>query len=115
MSTFQPIRIHLTDQAAERLKKFLGENALACAVRIGVCRSGCAGYSYKMQVTQEPVSSEEWVVEVKGIRLLIPKEFARWLDGLEIDYGRSGVNESFRFRNPHAKALCGCGESFSFE
>jgi len=26
---------------------------------------------------------------------------------------KQGVNEGFEFKNPNAKAECGCGESFS--
>jgi len=26
---------------------------------------------------------------------------------------RQGLNESFRFENPNARAECGCGESFT--
>jgi iron-sulfur cluster assembly protein len=26
---------------------------------------------------------------------------------------KQGLNEAFRFRNPHVKGECGCGESFS--
>jgi iron-sulfur cluster assembly protein len=36
-----------------------------------------------------------------------------FLDGMEVDYAREGLNESFRFNNPNVKAICGCGESFS--
>ena len=35
-----------------------------------------------------------------------------FLDGTEVDYGREGLNEAFRFHNPNATAECGCGESF---
>ena len=35
------------------------------------------------------------------------------LDGVEVDYAKQGLNEGFRFNNPNAKEMCGCGESFS--
>jgi iron-sulfur cluster assembly protein len=37
------------------------------------------------------------------------------LQGLVVDYRREGLGEAFRFDNPNAKALCGCGESFHLE
>jgi iron-sulfur cluster assembly protein len=36
-----------------------------------------------------------------------------FLDGVEIDYVRKGLNEGFEFNNPKEKARCGCGESFT--
>ena len=36
-----------------------------------------------------------------------------YLDGTEIDFGKEGLNEGFKFVNPNEKARCGCGESFS--
>ena len=36
-----------------------------------------------------------------------------FLDGTEVDFGREGLNEAFKFNNPNATAGCGCGESFS--
>ena len=38
---------------------------------------------------------------------------ALMLDGLTVDFRREGINEVFKFENPNADALCGCGESFS--
>jgi iron-sulfur cluster assembly protein len=107
-----PIGIELTEAAAARLRKHLAAKGPGAGVRIGLRKSGCAGYSYTMQVAEAP-SQEETVVESRGVRIFLSTAYARWLDGLRIDYGRSGVNETFRFQNPNAKALCGCGESFS--
>ncbi|MFQ5995480.1 MAG: HesB/IscA family protein, partial [Acidiferrobacterales bacterium] len=41
-----------------------------------------------------------------------PKSLA-FVDGTELDYGREGLNEGFRFYNPKMKSVCGCGESFT--
>jgi iron-sulfur cluster assembly protein len=36
-----------------------------------------------------------------------------FLDGIEIDYRKEGLNAAFKFNNPNVKAMCGCGESFA--
>jgi hypothetical protein len=33
-----------------------------------------------------------------------------YLDGMELDYAREGLNEGFKFNNPNVKDQCGCGE-----
>jgi iron-sulfur cluster assembly protein len=40
-----------------------------------------------------------------------PKSLA-YLDRVQIDYVRQGLNEGFEFTNPVEKDRCGCGESF---
>jgi iron-sulfur cluster assembly protein len=35
------------------------------------------------------------------------------IDGTEVDFVKSGLNEAFSFRNPNIKGECGCGESFN--
>ena len=36
-----------------------------------------------------------------------------YLDGMELDFAREGLNEGFKFNNPNVKDQCGCGESFN--
>jgi iron-sulfur cluster assembly protein len=36
-----------------------------------------------------------------------------YLDGTEMDFVKTGINEGFEFRNPNVKGECGCGESFT--
>jgi iron-sulfur cluster assembly protein len=40
-----------------------------------------------------------------------PKDLV-YIDGMEIDYARQGLNEGFEFNNPQERDRCGCGESF---
>ena len=36
-----------------------------------------------------------------------------FLKGSLIDYQDDGLNKGIKFINPNAKAVCGCGESFT--
>jgi len=35
------------------------------------------------------------------------------LDGIELDFVKQGLNQTFKFNNPNVVSSCGCGESFS--
>jgi iron-sulfur cluster assembly protein len=35
-----------------------------------------------------------------------------YINGLQMDWVRNGLNEGFEFVNPNEKDRCGCGESF---
>jgi iron-sulfur cluster assembly protein len=44
--------------------------------------------------------------------LFVDPKSCAYLQGLEVDYTRQGLNEGFKFSNPNERDRCGCGESF---
>jgi len=104
--------ITLTDAAAERIKAFLVNRGKGVGLRLGVKTSGCSGMAYIIEFADEIDSSDE-VFEDKGVQVFIDKKSLIYLDGTELDYGKEGLNEGFKFNNPNVKDSCGCGESFT--
>jgi iron-sulfur cluster assembly protein len=49
----------------------------------------------------------------KDVRLVISLKDLTYLDGVQVDYQKKGLNEGFEFINPNESARCGCGESFT--
>ena len=45
--------------------------------------------------------------------MIVDREALKFVDGTEIDFVRTGLNEAFKFHNPNVKGECGCGESFN--
>ena len=104
--------ITVTENAAQRVQKFLQNRGKGIGLRVGIKTSGCSGLSYLLEYADQ-TSAEDLIFESRGIKIIIdPKSFT-YLDGTEIDYSREGFNEGFKFANPNAKASCGCGESFN--
>jgi iron-sulfur cluster assembly protein len=68
--------------------------------------------AYVMDFVDE-VGEEDMVFEDHGIKLIVDPASMAYLDGTELDYGKEGINEGFKFNNPNVKATCGCGESFT--
>jgi len=104
--------ITLTDNAAERVAKFIEQRGGAQGLRLGVKTSGCSGLAYVLEFVDEIDDSDE-VFESHGIKVVIDKKSLVYLDGTELDYKRVGLNEGFEFNNPNVKDQCGCGESFT--
>lgn len=104
--------IRLTDAAANRVKDFLAKRGKGVGLRLGVKRTGCSGMAYVVDFADD-IESGELVFEDRGIKLVVDPESMPYLDGTELDYGRDGLNEGFKFNNPNVKSACGCGESFS--
>lgn len=104
--------ITLTESAVARASQFLASQPEAAGLRFGVRRTGCSGWGYEVEVAAQ-VGADDTVFEQQGIRLVVDAHSLPLVDGTEIDFVRQGLNHAFVFRNPNAKAECGCGESFT--
>lgn len=106
--------VQLTENAAKRIQQQLQERGKGVGLRLGVKQAGCSGYAYTLDYADQ-AGTEDEVFEAHGARVVIAKAELAKLDGLTVDYRREGLSEAFRFDNPNAKAVCGCGESFYLE
>ncbi len=104
--------VTVTEAAAERIRSHLGERGYGLGLRIGVKTTGCSGMAYVLEFADE-LEENDHLFEDKGVKLVVAPKSLVYLEGTELDYGREGLNEGFRFTNPNEKARCGCGESFS--
>ena len=104
--------ITLTESAAERVKSFLANRGKGEGLRLGVKTSGCSGMAYILEFVDQVDDSDE-VFESNGVKIIVDAKSLIYIDGTELDYGKEGLNEGFKFNNPNVKDQCGCGESFT--
>ena len=104
--------ITLTESAAERVRNFLDSRGKGVGVRLGVRTSGCSGMAYVLEFVDD-LNEDDEVFEDRGVKVIIDKKSLVYLDGTELDFGKEGLNEGFKFNNPNVKNECGCGESFT--
>lgn len=104
--------ITLTENAAKQITKQLQHRGAGIGLKLGVKVSGCSGYSYVLNYADEQ-QNDETVFEQFGVKVIVKEIDLDKLDGIELDYAKEGVNESFKFNNPNVKGECGCGTSFS--
>ena len=104
--------ISLTAAAAERVSSFLANRGKGVGVRLGVKTSGCSGMAYVIEFVDD-TNEDDTIFEDHGVKVIIDKKSLIYLDGTELDFGKEGLNEGFKFNNPNAKNQCGCGESFT--
>ena len=106
--------VNLTPNAAKRIQQQLRERGRGLGLRLGVKKAGCSGFAYLVDYADQ-VGADDVVFEAHGATLVVARPELPMLDGLTVDFRREGLGEAFRFDNPNAKALCGCGESFFLE
>ncbi|MDP2143263.1 MAG: iron-sulfur cluster assembly protein IscA [Gallionella sp.] len=103
--------ITLTDKAAKHVQGFIAKRGKGVGLRIGVRTSGCSGMAYKLEFADE-IASDDLTFDSNGVTVLVDPQSLPYIDGMELDYAREGLNEGFKFNNPNVKDSCGCGESF---
>jgi len=104
--------ITLTDTAKNRFLEQIKQRGSGLGIRLGITKTGCNGYSYKIEFADE-WKSEDMLSIHDNLYIWVTKEAYPFLDGMTVDYVKQGLNEKFEFVNPNESARCGCGESFT--
>ena len=104
----------ITSNAADRIKEILSSapNGMDSVV-IGIDKSGCSGYSYKLDFGNSLDLKNFEIILQDGAKVLIDPKATMFLLGSVMDYKEDKLASRFVFDNPNEKSTCGCGESFS--
>lgn len=106
------IGIKITDSAACQIRNLLKNDSSMLGLRIKIKKSGCAGLGYKIEKVNK-VEKNDQIYENNGAKLYVLLKILPFIDGTELDYVQEGINYVFKFNNPQAKNICGCGVSFN--
>jgi iron-sulfur cluster assembly protein len=104
--------ISLSENAAERVRRFMAERKDVSALRLGIKKTGCSGFAYVLDYADKALA-DDVEFENHGVRILVNRDSLPMVDGTRVDFVRDGLNQAFKFSNPNATDECGCGESFS--
>ncbi|MCX7112597.1 MAG: iron-sulfur cluster assembly accessory protein [Proteobacteria bacterium] len=104
--------ITLTEKAAQQIAKQLEKRGRGLGLGLGIKKAGCSGFAYVVDYA-DAVTDNDRIFEQHGVKVIVKADALEFLDGVEVDYSREGLNEAFRFNNPKATGTCGCGESFT--
>ena len=103
--------IQATDTATRKIVKNLQRRGRGLGIRLGVRTTGCSGLAYVLEYIDQ-VDANDMAFDMKDFVVVVDPKSMTYLQDVEIDYVRQGLNEGFEFRNPIEKDRCGCGESF---
>lgn len=103
--------ISLSEKAAERVKTTLDNRGKGLGIRLGVKTTGCSGMAYMIEFVDEP-NAEDMSFVSYGVAVFVDPKSLAYLDGVQVEWVKKGLNEGFDFTNPNERDRCGCGESF---
>lgn len=104
--------IQVSERAFEQIREIMLDQNTTDALRVYVQGGGCSGFQYGFTF-DENQSDDDFVVESKGIKILVDAMSMSYLEGAEIDYKEELMSSQFVIRNPNATTTCGCGSSFA--
>lgn len=104
--------ITMTSAAADRVRSFLVNRGKGVGLRLGLRTSGCSGMAYVLEFV-DSLNDDDEVFDIEDVKIIIDAKSLIYLQGIELDFVKEGLNEGFQFNNPNAKGECGCGESFT--
>lgn len=106
--------VTLSDEAYSRMRAMVENGLPEAGIRFSTKKSGCAGLSYELSLSDGPEEDEEIVV-CGEVRLFVPRSSILHLVGTRISVERTAFAERFVFENPNETDACGCGASFCID
>lgn len=98
----------------QRLKSRLKLNDLLFCLTVKP--GGCYDWFYDMSFKDEQtLTDSDRVFTCNDIQVVISTETIEHIQDLTIEYSEDLMGGGFRFYNPQANTVCGCGNSFSKE
>lgn len=94
--------IHLTENAATHISNYLKNRGKGEGIRVGVKTTGCSGLAYVLEFVDE-IDEHDQTFEQFGVKVFVDPKSLVYLEGLEMDYVKNGLNEGFEFNNPNKR------------
>jgi iron-sulfur cluster assembly protein len=104
--------VTMTPAAAERVRSFMQNRGKGLGLRLGIKTTGCSGLAYVLEFVDD-LNDDDQLFSIDEVNIIIDAKSLVYLEGIELDFVKEGLNEGFKFTNPNAKGECGCGESFN--
>ena len=112
MNSINSMELNFSKSASSHFSKMLSERGKGKGIKLGIKKAGCSGYEYTFDFVDEIIDDYK-TFEVSGCKIFVDSNSLSFLKGSLIDYIDDGLNKGIKFVNPNAKAVCGCGESFT--
>ncbi len=105
-------RFFVTPAAAGRIAKLLADEPVGSRLRVAVEGGGCSGFQYHFTFDAAQ-QADDIVVGSSEAPVVVDEVSLQFIEGASLDYVATLGAAAFEIKNPHAKASCGCGNSFS--
>lgn len=81
-------------------------------LRLTLGSGSCEQFYYNLDLVDE-LPIDDVVYVVNGLTVGLARQFSQYLDNIKIDFAQDLMGGGFRFQNPQAAKVCGCGNAFT--
>jgi len=103
--------IRLTETAIAEIRRLQDAQGARGPVRLGTRPGGCAGTKYRIEVAAE-MRDGDTAFALGDLKVICSVADLPALRGMEVDFSSALMGGGFRYDNPNAGSVCGCGDSF---
>ena len=94
--------ISITSNAVDQIKKILLDAPIGKdSLLVGIDKSGCSGYSYKLDFAKSSDFKNYEIIDKEGAKILIDPKATMYLLGSTMDYKTDRLSSRFVFENPN--------------
>ena len=107
--------LQITPSAIKEIKR-IQQNATQSDIplRLRINSGGCSGLFYEISLENSRNSqNSDRHVKINDLDVIVDANSWKYTEELKIDYAEDLMGGGFRFHNPQAKDVCGCGVSFA--
>jgi iron-sulfur cluster assembly protein len=104
--------IEITSTAVAEITRMQSLGAVDAKLYLTLGSGSCEQYHYQISL-QSTTASNDSVVAVGEIMVAIDAQYHQYLANIKIDFSQDLMGGGFRFQNPQAAKVCGCGNAFS--
>ena len=119
--TSKSLTIEVTPKAADGDRAVssssAGRRTRRCAW--GMRGGGCSGFTYVIEFHDGAPRPRDLVLDYvetesgRRVRVVVDPKSLLYLSGSTLEWEQTVMQQGFKFVNPHEKAGCGCGHSFT--
>jgi iron-sulfur cluster assembly protein len=104
--------IEITPAAAAEIFRLKSLGASDTKLHLTLGTSTCEQFYYQLSLATTVVGAD-LIVQVGEIAVSIDSQYHQYLENIQIDFAQDLMGGGFRFQNPRATKVCGCGNAFS--
>jgi iron-sulfur cluster assembly protein len=108
--------IEITPAAAAEVNRMQSLGAANTKLHLTLGTGTCEQFYYQLSLvtlaSTAPLAPRA-IEQVGEIDLSIDSQYRQYLENIQIDFAQDLMGGGFRFQNPQATKVCGCGNAFS--
>jgi iron-sulfur cluster assembly protein len=104
--------IEITPTATAEVVRMMSLGPVDTNLYLTLGTGACEQFYYQLSLATMN-NNTSFTVQVGDLKVLIDSQYRQYLENIQIDFSQDLMGGGFRFQNPQAIKVCGCGNAFS--